>query len=830
MIPRRLSPPASPLPGPSPANPRTSPSPSAADNLASTGSVSPTAQAQPGQLPQTGTIADSSTAFGPGRQRRLPSPVTPRPTRPRTDAATLPAMPATSPRSHAALQQQAQAFSAIAKALGHFSGMRWVTIDEAHRQALLAVATGMKEAEQRQQHLHEMLSSIQQTVQDMDWLASRHQRLAQVIDPALLTASVSAVHYGRVTIDGPHRDEAGQAHFYLEQQYGHACAQHAVNAMVGGPLVSLSDLAQYEAETQAPQEAMPTSRQGIAAYMLLQGVQVETVQGTLQERGIPTHCHAHVPLAHVQGLDPVQARFLDGLQTDRLLLQADRYEGDSTSSHYVAFRRDGGQWVLLDSLHHAPQYGVAPSAYLLGDERIKNFTALWPQHALQGQDAPVAVGGMEHDRQEGADRDAHEERGWQDRPVLVPSAPARIAYPIKTAQDHWKGQRAQEFEPLRQAWNVATGKKAASGGAFLRHLSTKCDEALVAGGGKPVDEAGLIFAFEVQTHPQGKTIQVWRGVNDNGSINLRLAPTPEDDDARKALLTAMQQSAKKSASQRREKPTGSLPYSSHDATHHWKGSRAKEFEPMRQAWNVATGTLASGGAFLQHLSAKCDEALDAGRSKLVDEESLIFEFEVKTHPEGEAIRVWRGVDGNGTINLRLAPEPGDDEARKALLTAMQQSAKKSATLRREKPADGLPYPSKNAHSHWKGPRAKEFEPLRQAWNEATGTSASGGAFLQHLSAQCDEARKAGAGKSVDKAGLIFEFEVKTHPEGEAMRVWRGVDGNGTINLRLAPKPGDDEARKALLRDMQHSAKKSAGRRKEKPMDGLTLEIDNRGEI
>jgi len=209
---------------------------------------------------------------------------------------------------------------------------------------------------------------------------------------------------------------------------------------------------------------------------------------------------------------------------------------------------------------------------------------------------------------------------------------------------------------------------------------------------------------------------------------------------------------------------------------------------------------------------------------------LIVEFEVKTYPEGEAIRVWRGVDDNGSINLRLAPAPGDDKARKALLTAMQQFAIKSAGHRREKPAGELPYPDNNAKSHWYGPRAKEFEPMRQAWNVATGTLASGGAFLQHLSAKCDEALDAGRSKLVDEESLIFEFEVKTHPEGEAIRVWRGVDGNGTINLRLAPEPGDDEARKALLRDMQHSAKKSAGRRKEKPMDGLTLEIDNRGEI
>jgi len=246
---------------------------------------------------------------------------------------------------------------------------------------------------------------------------------------------------------------------------------------------------------------------------------------------------------------------------------------------------------------------------------------------------------------------------------------------------------------------------------------------------------------------------------------------------------------------------------------------------MRQVWNEVPGKKsASGAAFLQHLSAKCDEALEAAP---VDEAGLIFEFEVKTHPEGKAMRVWRGVDGNGSINLRLAPAPNDYKTRKALLAAMQQSAKKSADRRREKPAGGLPYPSATAHSHWYGPRAKEFEPLRQAWNGATGTLASGAAFLRHLSAQCD---KTLATEPVDEAGLIFEFEVKTHPEGETIRVWRGVDGNGTINLRLAPKPGDDKERKALLTAMQQSAKKSAGRRKEKPADGFTLEIDNRGEI
>ena len=161
-----------------------------------------------------------------------------------------------------------------------------------------------------------------------------------------------------MTIDGSHVTPAGQRHFYLEQQCGHACAQEAANAMVGGPLVSLLDFARYETNAQAPQEAMPVPMADIAADMLTQGVHVETVQGTLQALGMPMYSHAHRPVDNDQGvpmLDPAQAHALDRLQTDRLLLQADRYEGESVTSHYVAFRRDGEQWVLLDSLQEVPR-------------------------------------------------------------------------------------------------------------------------------------------------------------------------------------------------------------------------------------------------------------------------------------------------------------------------------------------------------------------------------------------------------------------------------------------------------------------------------------------
>lgn len=176
-------------------------------------------------------------------------------------------------------------------------------------------------------------------------------------------------------------------HFYMERQCGHACAQHAVNAMMGGPLVSLTHFAEWETQVQAQQGIIPAPLTYLTATMLAQGVYLETVHGTLTSLGIALHRYDHRPVVDAQGRlvrDRAQARFLDSLETDRLLLQSDRYEGGGAVSHYVAFRKEGGQWVLLDSLHDAPQYGITPSDYLLRDEGIQHFTALWPQHALRG--------------------------------------------------------------------------------------------------------------------------------------------------------------------------------------------------------------------------------------------------------------------------------------------------------------------------------------------------------------------------------------------------------------------------------------------------------------
>lgn len=306
------------------------------------------------------------------------------------------------PESSAAEQQEWIGLEQDITAALKLFGMDWHTLDKDQQQDIVeaglflppeSLFAGMTKAAIRQEQLHRALSSIQ-TGQSMIWFSSLRQLTPQVIEPAMLVpcSLAPAAYYSTPTVDGPHRDRDGNQCFYLERQRRHGCAQHAVNAMVGGPLLSLQDFADWEAdaaERNAAQGSLgPTHGKQIANTMWKQGVYPETVNETLQRLKIPTHFYVHNPIRPVTdsqeslGLDHKQACFLDGLDTDRLLLQADLKEGNSTTSHYVAFRKDAGrQWVLLDSLNNEPQPGISPSQYLLGAGAI-HFTAIWPQNLL----------------------------------------------------------------------------------------------------------------------------------------------------------------------------------------------------------------------------------------------------------------------------------------------------------------------------------------------------------------------------------------------------------------------------------------------------------------
>jgi hypothetical protein len=60
----------------------------------------------------------------------------------------------------------------------------------------------------------------------------------------------------------------------------------------------------------------------------------------------------------------------------------------------------------------------------------------------------------------------------------------------------------------------------------------------------------------------------------------------------------------------------------------------------------------------------------------------VFEFRVTLHPEMAPARVWRRLDDHGMPNLRLAPEPDNEQTRANLLKEMKDSAKMSVSKRK----------------------------------------------------------------------------------------------------------------------------------------------------
>lgn len=190
--------------------------------------------------------------------------------------------------------------------------------------------------------------------------------------------------YTGTTINGPHIIN-GEFRFYLEQQQQQerSCAQHAVNAMIGGPFISMTDFVEYEISDA--QRTDQTALSQVAERIGGIGVFPETLAGTLRQRGIATHTFEFIPRVGLNGefvSDPDQFRFLDALNTDRLLLQSNLVADESTgASHYVAFRRVGNEWMLLDSFNKSPEYGVSPSEYL-ENMGATHFTVIWPQHSL----------------------------------------------------------------------------------------------------------------------------------------------------------------------------------------------------------------------------------------------------------------------------------------------------------------------------------------------------------------------------------------------------------------------------------------------------------------
>jgi hypothetical protein len=128
---------------------------------------------------------------------------------------------------------------------------------------------------------------------------------------------------------------------------------------------------------------------------------------------------------------------------------------------------------------------------------------------------------------------------------------AAVAYAIAAAHSHWTSKRATEFGALLQEWNTVVGNEK-SGGVLLQELSALCDGEDARGTQVAISDGLVVSEFTVTLHPRMAPVTVWRGLADNGMINLRLAPAPDDEPARASLLKEMKGSANKSAGKRKK--------------------------------------------------------------------------------------------------------------------------------------------------------------------------------------------------------------------------------------------------------------------------------------
>lgn len=392
-----------------------------------------------------------------------------------------------------------------------------------------------------------------------------------------------------------------------------------------------------------------------------------------------------------------------------------------------------------------------------------------------------------------------------------------IVYTSKAAESNWVGERAAEFGDALELWADAE-KITLSGSALLRHLSVQCDAVAAQGGGTPVDEDGQILEFVVGTSRFTPALTVWRKVDDGGGkdgmVNLRLAPPADDIEAREALCKNMESISARSTSQRTAEETSGSGYSKREAEVQWNGTRATEFQPMLDDWNEASlerGIRHSGPALLVHVARLCEQQAGSG-GRPVDKEEKISEFSVATHVGGRAFRVWRLLNENGSVALRMAPAGRSKKPRDALVKSMIDADAKRLVWREKKAqkqvGDSFIYDPRAAKAHWTGGRKDALEAKLEELNAAraeededgeTAPALSGAKFLLHLHALCDQADADSLGSAIDDDERIFEFSIRTHEDLEPFTVWRMV--GESVNLQLAPAPQDKRRRDALQKKM-----------------------------
>ncbi|WP_151636884.1 hypothetical protein [Noviherbaspirillum aerium] len=243
---------------------------------------------------------------------------------------------------------------------------------------------------------------------DMAQMRDFHQNGIHVIEPPGIEQPelAPAAHDDRLTVEDGIRDADGSLHYYLEKQTEQSCAQHAVNAMLGGPFVSFNQFVQHELRNRPANTTR--SEANILDAIARGGVEPESVLGVLHGQGFATTAYRHVPAAGADDRPVINWEHLaqiDDLDTDRLLMHAstvteNSHTGRMTAlgSHFVAFRRDSQtrQWVLLDSVRLSAQT-MAPLEYLrdldAGSGLLNEVTVIAPRHRLR-----LAAGAVAQDQ------------------------------------------------------------------------------------------------------------------------------------------------------------------------------------------------------------------------------------------------------------------------------------------------------------------------------------------------------------------------------------------------------------------------------------------------
>ena len=253
----------------------------------------------------------------------------------------------------------------VSAALSHFD-LTWDELDGAQQERVRAAAGSMSgtNPDAFPEHLHAAILGALGQRREQPVLTDT-ERFINSSHPDYRAPSETAI-YGGITINGAHRGPDGTLLHYLEQGLPALSALHAGNAMVGAPVLALSD---------------------VAAAMQENGVPLSYVRKVLKEKlGIATHVYRHVGVMDADGrsrLNRKQAYLLDRIDSKGLLLEI---KSDSGATQCVAFRKDDDRWTLLDSVRGEKTASYLPSFYLLMEEAT-DFTAAWPQQGLSATGA-----------------------------------------------------------------------------------------------------------------------------------------------------------------------------------------------------------------------------------------------------------------------------------------------------------------------------------------------------------------------------------------------------------------------------------------------------------